>query len=437
MKRLVLASLTLVLAAASAGAQGLTMGTMNGWTFTFSGNVNAFVVYTDPKCSDGSTECDFLGSTIPTGQEEKVLRVRTGLAPAFAIFEAKGKEGNFDIGVHFGFAPEIQTTYQQHDNCGGYGGCGSQIDMREVYLTFGGQWGQILAGRALGVYQGENLLTDMTVFGVGLSGGGGGKVTGGNGTTLGHIGTGYTYPNFNAQITYSTPTNKPGVFSIGLFDPSIIFGDNNFSQCCFDVTRTPRLEASFQWTKHMGASGSADKFMFYVSGLLANNKNDQSGSTCYPGPFTCKSSVSPWGLAGGVEWNGGGGWQADLSGFTQKGVGTTLMFDDGLAVDAAGKGRSSYGYLLQLQYAMKNNMWKFGASYGLNHLSQTSNDTDGNACDGDCPFVKTNSSIVAAVTYMFTKSLRGVFEYTYGSSEQQDGDKITSSQAASGLMLFF
>ena len=32
----------------------------------------------------------------------------TGLLPAFATFEAKGKEGNTDLGVHFGFAPEVQ-----------------------------------------------------------------------------------------------------------------------------------------------------------------------------------------------------------------------------------------------------------------------------------------------------------------------------------------
>lgn len=193
MRRLILASLALLLAAGMAPAQGLTMGTMNGWTFTFSGNVNAFLVYTDPKCDDGATSCNFDGSAIPTGSTEKVLRIRTGLAPSFAIFEAKGKEGDLDIGVHFGFAPEVQSLNQLHDNCGSpYGACGTQIDMREVYLTAGGSWGQILAGRAIGLYQEQNLLTDMTVFGVGLSGGGSG--TFGNGTTLGHIGDGVHVP---------------------------------------------------------------------------------------------------------------------------------------------------------------------------------------------------------------------------------------------------
>ena len=192
MKRIALGMLVASFAASAAAAQGLTMGTMNGWTFTFSGNVNAFLVYTDPKCGGadaGLTRCDFNGSTIPTGTYEKVLRIRTGLAPAFAIFDAKGKEGDLDLGVHFGLAPEIQTPYQLHDNCGGNGGCGAQLDVREVYLTAGGSWGEVLAGRALGLYQGENLLTDMTVYGFGLSGGGSGWYGNGNGISLGHVGT--------------------------------------------------------------------------------------------------------------------------------------------------------------------------------------------------------------------------------------------------------
>jgi len=422
MKRTLLLSLALVLAAASASAQGITMGAMNGWMFSFSGNVNAFLTYTDPKCS-GSTTCNFEGSLIPVGTEEKVVRIQTGLAPAFAIFEAKGKEGGIDLGVHFGFAPEIQSPLRVHDNCGGGFGlqCGTQIDMREVYLTAGGSWGQILAGRALGVYQKQNLLTDMTVFGVGLTGGGAAGV----GTTLGHIGTGYTYPNFNAQMTYSTAGNKPGQLTIGLFDPSII--NDATGQCCFYVTQSPRLEAEYTYTKHSG-KGSADKLMLYVSGLLANVKNVNTGTGI-------KSSVTPWGIAGGVEWANGGGLQLDGSFFYQGGVGSTLMFTDGLAIDNTGELRTSYGYLLQAQFQPKESKWLFGLSYGLNHLSQTTDDKPANS---NVDYImKDNSSIVGAITYKYTKSLRAVLEYTYGSSEAYNNNKATSSGVAAGLMLFF
>jgi hypothetical protein len=227
-------------------------------------------------------------------------------------------------------------------------------------------------------------------------------------------------------MTYSTSASKPGVFSVGLFDPSIIYSGGE----SFPGTRSPRLEASFVWTKHSGTSGSADKLMLYASGLLANVKNDN--------PFGVeKSSASPWGLAGGVEWNGGGGFQVDGSGFWQSGVGTTLMFDDGSATDGEGGMRTSYGYLLQVQYMFKDSKWKVGASYGLNHLDETSFDTSPAECDGPCDFVKYNSAIVASGTYMWTKSLRWVLEYTYGSSASWDGVKITSNQGALGMMLFF
>src|SRR2546430_15669535 len=89
--------------------------------------------------------------------------------------------------------------------------------MRQVYLTIGFKAGsQILAGRELALFGRQNIVNDMTLFGVGAVGIGGG---GGGGTTLGRIGYGYLYPNFNAQVTYST---KPGQaqFAVGLFQPS-------------------------------------------------------------------------------------------------------------------------------------------------------------------------------------------------------------------------
>ena len=416
MKRTGLLSLALALAAYTANAQaGITMGAMNGWMFSFSGNVNAFLTYADPSCGGGAATCFFDGTLIPAGNDQKVTRIQTGLAPSFAIFEAKGKEGGMDLGVHFGFAPEIQTPNRKHDNCGSINSvqCGSQIDMREVYLTAGGSWGQILAGRAIGVYQKENLLTDLTVFGVGLTGGAGGA-----GTTLGHIGTGYTYPNFNAQITYSTAGNKEGQFSIGLFDPSVIY---DAAGSVYDQTQTPRLEVGYTHTSKMGAGG-ADKLMLYASGLLANAKD----------PVSSKS-VTPWGIAGGGEWTAGSGLQLDLSGFYQSGVGSTLMFDDGLAIDGAGEMRMSYGYLLQLQYMAKDSKWRLGASYGDNHVSQTTDDK----LPATLTFVKDNSDITAALTYMYTKSLRGVFELDFGSGKAWNDTKVSSTTVAAGMMLFF
>src|SRR5256886_5734478 len=206
MKRLTLLLLGLALGvSATAGAQGLTMQMSNGWAFQFGGNVNAFWVFSKVNNSGPANSS-----------------VRTGLLPAFATFEARGKEAGLNLAVHIGFAPQIQNggLITQGPGQGAvHDQFGAQIDMRQVYLTVGFKdGGQILAGRELGLFGRQNILNDMTLFGVGAVGIGGG---GAGGTTLGRIGYGYIYPNFVPQLTYST---KPGQsqLSIGLFQPSIL-----------------------------------------------------------------------------------------------------------------------------------------------------------------------------------------------------------------------
>ena len=103
MKRLTLLLLGLALGVAStASAQGLTMQMSNGWTFSFAGNVNVFWSFTKQNTTAG----DASNSSI-----------RTGLLPAFATFDAKGKEAGLNLGVHFGFAPQIQNA-GVHDQFG-------------------------------------------------------------------------------------------------------------------------------------------------------------------------------------------------------------------------------------------------------------------------------------------------------------------------------
>ncbi|MGH7129408.1 MAG: hypothetical protein ACREIV_12625, partial [Planctomycetaceae bacterium] len=117
----------LAFGAATAAEAQLTMQMSNGWSFTFAGNVNAFAIY-ESQSEDGATAAP--GGLVGVGG--KGFNIRTGLLPAFAVFDAKGKEGETDLGVHCGFAPQIQCGGQAHD-------CfGAQIDMRQVFLTVGG-----------------------------------------------------------------------------------------------------------------------------------------------------------------------------------------------------------------------------------------------------------------------------------------------------------
>jgi len=96
MKKVALLCMGLAFGAVNAAEAQLTMQMSNGWAFTFSGNVNAFMIYQTSKAAGGGTL-------------SKDLSFGTGLLPAFAVFDAKGKEDNVDLGVHFGFAPQIET----------------------------------------------------------------------------------------------------------------------------------------------------------------------------------------------------------------------------------------------------------------------------------------------------------------------------------------
>jgi hypothetical protein len=419
MKRFALWCIALSLAGAGAlKAQALTMQMSNGWAFTFSGNVNAFLMYTDGKVN---TPGAIVGGLVPA---EQVSRIRTGLLPGFATFEAKGKEAGLDLGVHFGFAPQINSN-SLHDNFG------AQIDFRQMYLTVGGSWGQILAGREIGLFERQNILTDMTLFGTGASGGG----LGAGGTTLGRIGFGYIYPNFNAQITYSTPAGKPAQLSIGLFDPSVVCGPNpcaSASDASYQGTKTPRLEAEASWTGTMGTAAegaSANKIMLWVNGMFQNTKQSVSPDA------SPNNSITSAGAGGGIKLDVSG-FSLMGSGYYGDGVGTTLMFGqlDGSAVDFVGGKRKSYGYIGQITFTPTASKWTVGASYGSSMLKQTDAEI---AAETGADLVKDNSAFDGMLTLQWTKALKWVAEYTYAQSKAFSAAKTSSNQVATGLMLTF
>src|SRR6266540_7229773 len=321
MKRLAVLSVAVALLWPAAANAQLTMQMSNGWSFSFAGNVNAFWVFTR-----GNTALNKLTNS----------SVRTGLLPAFATFEAKGKEAGMNLGVHFGFAPQIQNPGNTHD------AFGAQIDMRQVYLTVGGRWGQILAGRELALFGRQNIVNDMTLFGVGSVGIANNKS---GGTTLGRIGYGYLYPNFNAQVSYSSKSGTPAQLAIGGFQPSILVGDRTATgacatavTCAYNVTKIPRVEAEFTFNQKSGKNS----YMFWAGGLWQTTSNAATGG----------QSISSIGGTAGVR-----GSFSDLTvtvhGYIGKGLGTTFIFSGGEKAGTSATStetRASDGGYVQLMY---------------------------------------------------------------------------------------
>ncbi len=404
MKRVALLCMGLVMGAASAAEAQLTMQMSNGWSFTFGGNVNSFIYYTKSN-TDGTTTTP--GGIVPPGGIVNATRITVGLLPAFAVFDAKGKEGNTDLGVHFGFAPSVQ--------CGvGVNDCfGTTIDMRQVYLTFGGSWGQVLIGRELGIYGQQNILTDQTLFGVGGSGTGapsGGFNDPGGSTTLGRIGYGYVYPQFRAQMKFSTPAGRPAQLSIGLFEAASI-GD-------YLYTQLPRVEGEFVYSQ----SG----VKAWVGGTVQSTKDGPSGTT---------TSLTTWGGSGGLRYERPS-FSITGSGYYGKGIGATF-FGQGGSSDLGGGGddaRTSFGYIGQLTFTPANSKVTIAGSYGSSFLDASDNDL--------ADFKTENTLISGGIYYQATKSLRATgefnYEWTKGEVGGTDvGEKNTRWTPAVGFMLFF
>src|SRR2546426_5445930 len=394
MKRLTLLLVAVALLWPAAANAQLTMQMSNGWSFTFAGNVNVFWVFTKENTAAG----DAANSS-----------VRTGLLPAFATFEARGKEAGMNLGVHFGFAPQINNA-GVHDQFGVQSG--AAIDMRQVYLTIGFKDGsQILAGRELGLFGRQNIVQDMTLFGVGAVGIGGGQS---GGTTAGRIGYGYIYPNFNAQVTYSTKGGTPAQISIGIFQPSTV-GSGTYT-----FTSIPRVEAEVTYNQKSGST----KYMVWAGGLWQSTKSAPTGGT----------SISSFGGTAGVKVD-----ISDLtvvvSGYIGKGLGTGLMFS-GNEVAGAGTGtelRTSDGGYAQVMYHANKGKTSVGASYGFSRLKR--NSTAAPAGDATNRSLVNVYSYTGGIYHQWTKSLKLVFEGTQEASTK--GAKPKQVDVSGGFMLFF
>jgi hypothetical protein len=399
--RLAAAALTGVLLAATAAparAQ-VSLPSPEGWTIALAGNVNVFTVFTNGReLVPGPID----GGRVPA---ELITRIRTGLLPSIVVLDVKTHEGSVDLGAHFGVGVQVSNA-SVHDNLDNGTQAGARIDMRQAYMTIGGAWGQVLAGRELSLYQRENILNDMTLFGTGATGGG----LGAPGTTLGRSGFGYIYPNFNGQITYASPASHSWQLSVGIFDPDRINGD--FSAEGAAPTAMPRVEAEATWHGTMGGT----RLRLWAS---ATRQSAEQRITARGGAAGLRVETGPLAVV--------------ASGYAAKGVGSTYALSTSLGVDGSGAVRTTYGYMGQVTANRAAAPWTFGVSFGESRVRQTAYDVARDNQD----LVRRNTAVIAMVMYRATRSLRLVGEYTRAEAQAYSGAKTRSDQVSAGLLLFF
>jgi len=376
-------------------------------TIKFSGSINAYYVNDNPDTAGRTTAV--AGGIASVGADSSNA-VRNGLLPGYLLIDVTTKQAGLDIGAHFGMYPGINSAVwgPLGANSGGQPTAlaTAGIDFRQVYLTIGGGFGTVKMGRDIGLFGSEAILNDITLLAAGPPGG---NVAPGN-TTLGRIGSGYIYTDFQPQITYTTPNLGGFQASVGVFQPLQSLtapAQTNTApgfqgKVTFDKTFDKvglRLWASGVTQKHQTIGAGAGGLVPYTG------RGMDLGGKVSVGPF---AAVANW--------------------YTAKGLGTTVL--NLLDTDARGNPRGSDGFYVQgLATFGKVSL---GASYGESNLDRTAFEiAAGNT------LVRKNSSYVGQVRYGLTDWVTLIGEYTRTNSKAHGGNEAESSSIAAGAILFF
>lgn len=364
-KRITLAVACACAALTAGQASALEVYKDKGWSLDISGSVNAF--YTSVKTDGG----------------ERSSSIENGLLPGYFNITAATQQNGYDIKGVLGYWPGINS---------------GQIDTRTNFLSFGNaKMGTVKMGRDIGLFQQNAILNDMTLIGVG---GGAGLARNIN-TTLGGIGAGYIYTEFQPQITYTLPKMGAVTVSVGMFDNKDV--DVAFDSTTGATSKTAGKQNGFQGLVEVGLPVGK-----LWAGFIQQKFNLTQNATASGFEFGGKADIGNLGLM--------------AQGFDGKGIGDTILFSDGF--DDVGEKRKSNGYLVQATYKISD--LKLGVSHGLSR-------TKGTVDDGGGDFNKVEGTTLG-LYYSLTPSVTLVGEYNKRTDKVSDLD---TKAISAGAILFF
>src|SRR5882762_3698654 len=372
--------------------------TAGDWKIDFSGNVNAFYVGT--SCDDVSPATAVTGGLACIGDHS--ASVRNGLLPAALVFSATSRQADFDVDVTIGFYPGINSTLGGSAVNGSGNPSALQspgIDARQVYFTFGdASWGTVKMGRDIGLFGKDAILDDMTLLGVGSAGANSAP----SNTSLGRIGIGYIYTDWEPQITYTTPTYNGFSGSIGLFQPLNTPG--------YTTHNSPQFQAggSYAWGNPKTDTLTGKVWVDVVTQQLTANSAAIAGDNAAGVSTSFRGTEFDVGVK--VDY---AAFEGVLYGYDGKGVGTTGLYV--LPTSASGSKRKSDGGYVQGTY--KFDKLKVGLSYGISDLKLADDENPGQV-NANPLLVKRNESGVLGFYYSLTKSVTLVGEYIYSKSKE-------------------
>jgi predicted porin len=386
------------------------------WKIDISGNVNAFYVGAD--CDNGpAATTTVVGGLACTGNRSTA--VRNGLLPAALVFSATTHQDDYDVGVTIGLYPGINSSAAAGANGPGLPAAlqSPGIDARQAFFTVGQDWGTFKLGRDIGIFGKDAILDDMTLLGVGSVGNNAAP----SNTSLGRIGLGYIYTDWEPQITYTTPNYGGFSGSIGVFQPLDAEGSALFTR-----HSSPQVQAGASYA--FGDPKSDDlSGKVWVGGI--SQKVSASAEDIAANGSSAAQSFTGTGFDAGVKLDVAG-FEGVLYGYTGKGIGTTGLFI--LPTSADGEKRDSNGGYAQLSY--KIGKLKLGASYGESRLKLAS---DEKAFASSSDLLKRNSSGVGGIYYSLTKNVTLVGEYIDTKARAWNGNSAEETTYAIGGIVFF
>jgi predicted porin len=386
------ASAALVLGSSAANA-GIIIPA-GEWTLDVNGNVNVYATFYDLDQQGSITGGIYVNED--DNAEDKTQSINTGLLPAWLGFTGTTRQNDLDVSFTISMQPNVS------DN--GATGDGNGPLWRQAFLTFGDKsWGSIKMGKDLGIFAGNAILSDMTLLGVGSTGVYGNAGNSGNPTTLGGIGTGYIYPAWKGQITYTTPNFNGFTAKVGITNP------NQSATASVTTTHQDRFGVEGQ-VEYAFSSGKV-----WVSALSMDMTN---------------SDGDDWDAEAidvGVNFNMGNfGLTAYY--YVADGYGTTLP--GLLGATSNGSERESDGGYVQATYVMPTGT-KIGAAYGISTLDLATG-------EGPSSMVDENKRWTIGAYHPLTKHLNLVAEYNKTESEAQIGGLQNETDSLSvGAILFF
>jgi predicted porin len=376
-----------------------------------SGEINGFYVYDD---ADKPAPNHVVAGGLASVGDKNTSAVRSGLLPSNFNIDITTTQDGIDVGAHFGIYPGINSANGGpfNANNGGHptGLSTSGIDFRQQYVTIGTPtFGTVKAGRDIGLFAQEAILNDITLFGVGTPAGNAAP----SNTSLGRIGLGYVYTDFQPQITYTTPTFSGFSAAIGVLQPLDGVNFSGLSSNAITASSSPQIQGKLayahdwdSWKLKLWANAVTESLR---AADLAGRNHDFQG----------------WGFDFGGKVDAG---PATLVayGYTGSGVGTTALFFDAASLD--GHKRDSSGFYVQGQY----NIGKLalGASYGVSYLDQASGELS--------PLlVKSNEAEVFQALYHLTTWDSLVGEFIHSTATAHGGNQASDNALALGTILFF